>query len=157
MCLCNQSYLTGRPAILRANVLSPDSTCKVSNHVFIPPMLISIVDCCHFIPLLATLTLAVGHKISTKRNLLASCSCTFQLYGRRFGIMVNQFKLYTLRLYVLVRFIKSRITCCSTDCIKKTNKQTNNNNKKKQTNKQTNKLHVGVHPDSMNQFSSNMA
>ena len=52
----------------------------------------------HFIPLSVTLTLAGGHKVSTKQNLLASFSYTSQLNGIKFGVVMKQFKLNILRL-----------------------------------------------------------
>ena len=49
-------------------------TCQPNS--FIPAMFVGTIDSCHFISLSMTLTLAGGHKVSTKQNLFASFSGT---------------------------------------------------------------------------------
>ena len=59
---------------------------------FIPAMLTGAIDFYHFIPLSLTLTLARGHTVSTKQNLLKFFGffCIFfQLNGVKYGIVMK--------------------------------------------------------------------
>ena len=47
---------------------------------FLPATLVSAIDFDHFILILLTLTMAWGHKVSTKQNLLASFSHTLSIW-----------------------------------------------------------------------------
>ena len=73
MDLRNESCLYGRPSCM-AKFLLLDMTCKLLNQIFsyVPYVQVQAP----FIPLLLTLTLPGGHKVSSKQNLLASFSPT---------------------------------------------------------------------------------
>ena len=82
MDLCYQSCLFVQLAVHLSVFLTwqklnighnPQSTQPI---FFIPAMLIGSTDFYHFIPLVVTLTLAGGLKVSAKQNLLASFSQT---------------------------------------------------------------------------------
>ena len=61
---------------------------------FIPAMLTGTYGFYHYIQLSMTLTLTMGHTVSTKQNLLPSFSHnTFQLNGMKFSVLMKQFKL----------------------------------------------------------------
>ena len=63
--------LAGQWAVLHGkNVNAGHYAQAVQPTLFIPAMLIGIIDFYHFIPLSLTLTLPEGHKVSTKQNLL---------------------------------------------------------------------------------------
>ena len=55
----------------------------------IPTMLIGAIDFYHFLPISVTLTLAGGHKISTKQNLLAPLFAHFSTYQDEIGYDVE--------------------------------------------------------------------
>ena len=50
-------------------------------------MHLGTIDFYHFIPVLLTVTMAVGHKVSTQQNLLASFSHTLQSFRLFLDIM----------------------------------------------------------------------
>ena len=65
----------------------------ILTNFFIPAMFIGIIDFYNFIPLSLTLTMAGGHKVSTKQNLSARFSCTFQLTRMKFDMVLVWFML----------------------------------------------------------------
>ena len=70
--ICVVSRCRRRPSCMAKTFLTFDVTRKLFNQVFffIPAMVVGTIDCCHCVPRSITLTLAGGHKVSTKRNLL---------------------------------------------------------------------------------------
>ena len=73
------------PAVWLAILLDKDLSVGHTDFV-LPAMHIGTIDFCHFIPLSLTLTLAGGHKVGAKQNLLASFSCTLYLISMKFGL-----------------------------------------------------------------------
>ena len=75
MDLCIKSCLASRLASIHGKNFNVGQNMQsVQPNFFIPAMLIDTIDCYHFLPLLLTLALPGGHKVSGKQNLLASFS-----------------------------------------------------------------------------------
>ena len=91
MDLCNQSCWL---AILCGKNFNPGHYVQIVQPNFpIPAMFIGTTDC-HFIPFSLTLTLAVGHTVSPKQNLLASfCSTLSDWMGWNLVWSWKEFKL----------------------------------------------------------------
>ena len=92
---------------------------------FIPAMLMHTFDLYQFLPFPQTLTLAGGHKLSGKQNLLASFSHTlfFQLIRINTDVMIKQFKRIFDFVFSEICVTKASDCCFSfTDCIKKKKK-----------------------------------
>ena len=94
MHICNESCPFGQLAVLRGKLFN------VGHYTYIvQPMHIGTIDMYHFILPSQTLTLAGGHKVSTKQNLLASFFWhTFRLIGMKIDVELKHFKLNILRL-----------------------------------------------------------
>ena len=71
-----------RLAVRLAKTLVLGVIGKLSNHFFIPAMLIGTIELCRFIQLSLTLTLPGSHKVIAKQNLLPSFSRTLFIRSR---------------------------------------------------------------------------
>ena len=104
MDLCSESCLFGGPA---GGLSCMAKTFNIGHYrqtvqpnFVIPAILVGTIDFYHGIPLLLTLTLPGGHKDSAKQDILASFSRTLLLIRMKFDVVMKQFKLNTLRLFL---------------------------------------------------------
>ena len=83
------------------------------------PCLKALLTSIHSIPLCMTLTMAGGHKVSAKQNLLASSSCTFFCWSEwKFDMVLKQFKLNVLILNLSEILWNKENNCQFTDSVK---------------------------------------